>query len=373
MAIRPRNGAFQADFTFRGERYRKSFVTKLEADKWEAETRSKLLKGEPIAPVRESPSDIKTLDQLLQHTYDRHWVGTKAKDTSWANANDCIKILGGARSPSTVDERAIDALVTEFRRQGLSGGTINRKLSALSKMLKHGFSRGSISRLPRIERMKESEHRIRWLSAAEEERVFAWFSFTNRQTARDFFTLLIDSGCRLSEGLGLEWRDVSEDWIRLWGDEGSGGDGTKTGKSRSIPQTERVKALLARRKAECPEGELRVFHDFDRWAAEYSWKCVRDYMGLDKDAQFVIHCLRHTFCSRLAQKGVRLLTIQQLAGHKTVTVTMRYAHLAPANLVDAINVLQDKSIGSTASVTVTSGDSVTPAEGVTVTQQKKSA
>jgi len=42
------------------------------------------------------------------------------------------------------------------------------------------------------------------------------------------------------------------------------------------------------------------------------------------------HTLRHTFASRLVMAGVGLKEVQELMGHKTITMTARYAHLAPA-------------------------------------------
>jgi integrase len=48
------------------------------------------------------------------------------------------------------------------------------------------------------------------------------------------------------------------------------------------------------------------------------------------------HTLRHTFASRLAMNGVNLKTIQVLLGHKTITMTARYAHLAARHLKAAV-------------------------------------
>nr|WP_268807007.1 tyrosine-type recombinase/integrase [Halopseudomonas aestusnigri] len=48
------------------------------------------------------------------------------------------------------------------------------------------------------------------------------------------------------------------------------------------------------------------------------------------------HVLRHTFASHFMQNGGNILTLQKILGHSTVVVTMRYAHLAPEHLQDAV-------------------------------------
>ncbi|MGH9393069.1 MAG: tyrosine-type recombinase/integrase, partial [Terriglobales bacterium] len=53
-------------------------------------------------------------------------------------------------------------------------------------------------------------------------------------------------------------------------------------------------------------------------------------------AEFPWHCLRHTFASRLAMAGVDLRTVQELLGHRTIQMTVRYAHLAPQHTLEAV-------------------------------------
>ena len=51
------------------------------------------------------------------------------------------------------------------------------------------------------------------------------------------------------------------------------------------------------------------------------------------------HIFRHTYISRLVMAGVDLRTVQELAGHKDIKMTVRYAHLAPAHKLAAVDKL----------------------------------
>jgi len=56
---------------------------------------------------------------------------------------------------------------------------------------------------------------------------------------------------------------------------------------------------------------------------------------------FIFHDLRHAFASHLVMAGVDLTTVKELLGHKTIAMTMRYAHLAPSHKVKAVNILDE--------------------------------
>ena len=75
----------------------------------------------------------------------------------------------------------------------------------------------------------------------------------------------------------------------------------------------------------------RVFHPALRRAriSDFSW-----------------HDLRHTFASRLAMAGVDLHAIQELMGHQSLAMTLRYAHLSPAHKRDAVRQLEREQTGT---------------------------
>jgi integrase len=136
--------------------------------------------------------------------------------------------------------------------------------------------------------------------------------------------LLANTGMRRGEAMGLDWRQVGTDEIRIVSTEEAR---TKSGKWRLVPLSDGARAALDELHGHRlvlprvrPESLSRAFDRTTRRA------------HLDGS----IHCLRHTYCSHLVMQGVPLRTVQVLAGHASYRTTERYAHLAPGHLQDAV-------------------------------------
>lgn len=106
--------------------------------------------------------------------------------------------------------------------------------------------------------------------------------------------------------------------------------GTKSGKVRAVP----ISAELA--------AELLAHHDktitgvrFFAYAAS-AFREATERIGLDLPAGQMTHVLHHTFASHFMMGGGNILVLQKILGHATLTMTMRYAHLAPEHLQEAV-------------------------------------
>ena len=111
---------------------------------------------------------------------------------------------------------------------------------------------------------------------------------------------------------------------------------TKNGHARHIPLNAIALAALQdlkKKNGGSPwvflnrrEGKLRGPRDGFEPAVEKA--------GLE---DYTWHCNRHTFASRLVMAGVDIRTVSQLMGHRTIQMTMRYAHLAPDHQQSAVD------------------------------------
>lgn len=335
MTVRQRGGSWEAALVVKGARYRKSLPTREAAELWEAQTKASLLSGTgpEKAPRAEGSGDAPaTLSDLRDRTVDRYWKGTRGERSAVINAEIVVQVLGPNTRPRDVSIASVDRLIKVLGDKGNAPATVNRKLAALSKMLRLAHSRGWVPAIPRIERLEEGVGRIRYIAPAEEAKALAWLRWAALTEMADLFTFLTDTGVRVGEAIRLEWRDVdlANRAIRVWE--------TKGDLPRSVPLTGRLVTLLLSRQR--PDGTV---FSTDHQAIRKDWQRLRVYMGLVGDAQFVPHCLRHTCASRLVQSGISILVVKDWLGHKTLEMTLRYAHLAPSNLAaarDALDRLQ---------------------------------
>lgn len=228
---------------------------------------------------------------------------------------------------SAFSDEMLDQLIGKMRKRGNSNATINRKMAALSKLLRKAYKMGDVHSLPEFKRQKEKAGRIRFLDRDEEAALFSEIRAHSEHYYR-FCLFLVDSGARLSEGLNLRWGDIHKNRVTFWV--------TKSGRSRSVPLTQRAADAIA----SSDRRHAGPFADIDQQRFRVAWHNAKDAIGFADDKDVVPHVLRHTCASRLVQGGIDIRRVQMWLGHQTLTMTMRYAHLASHDLDMCVPVLE---------------------------------
>lgn len=275
-----------------------------------------------------------SLRRAFERTRDREWKGKASEGHAVRNAQIALDFFGPETRLDQITTAKIDDYVEELERRGNSDATINRKLAALSKLFTVAAQRGGVQGKPHFPRKQESQGRIRYLDDNEEQALLDTFQHFGKTDHRDAVIVLVDTGIRCGELWRIKRRDIDHKsgLIHVWE--------TKSDVPRSVPMTTRVADVIARRSANLDRGD-RLF-PYDNWWLRTGWQRVRDHLGYTDDPQWVPHMLRHTCASRLVQRGAPLKVVQEWLGHKTITITMRYSHLAPRNLQAAAGLLEAK-------------------------------
>jgi integrase len=134
---------------------------------------------------------------------------------------------------------------------------------------------------------------------------------------------------RKGELLGLQWPQIDfEQGIITLTD-------TKNDERRDIPMNETVKATL--KGIERIGANVFCNGDGETFAnVRRSFETAVRKSGIE---DFRFHDLRHTFASNLVMEGIDIMTVKELMGHKDLTMTLRYSHLAPNHKTRAVNIL----------------------------------
>jgi integrase len=140
----------------------------------------------------------------------------------------------------------------------------------------------------------------------------------------------LNTGMRKGEILSLKWSQVRNGFIYL--------EKTKTKTKREIPINEEIDQLFKQIRKEQGLTSEYVF----TYAMRTFTRVDRAFKGALRRARiedFRFHDLRHCFASHLVMRGASLKEVQELLGHKTMTMTLRYAHLSQEHKKQAVNLL----------------------------------
>jgi integrase len=240
-----------------------------------------------------------------------------------------------ALKPTFAGKRLVD--ITPFmierykqtrKAQGRSEVGINRELAFLKNLFTQAITWGKVTENPvkQVRLFREDNARTRFLTEEEEACLLAHCN----AHLKPLVITALHTGFRKSELLPLRWANV-DFRHRLIKVEAAY---TKTHEARSVPMTETLTATLKSLKMSQVDGSTASVFGYRNVTKSFARAVER--AGI---VDFTFHDLRHTFASRLVMAGVDLATVKELMGHKHITMTLRYTHLAPGHKRSAIAAL----------------------------------
>ena len=246
--------------------------------------------------------------------------------------------------------RDINLLKGEMTAMPRAPKTVNNVLTLLKTILLYGVEAEVLKKIPKIKLLPVPLQEFDFLDFDE----YAVMLEAIRKDHPLLVAVLLgaEAGLRAGEIIGLQWQDINFklNAIRVQRQLQQGQEiDPKWASFRTVYMTSRLaQALKAHRHLTGPwvlvTGKtVRGKHSIGPWTKEVlRWRGERFYrLASLPQPKKPWHCLRQTFCSHLAMHGVHAKAIQELAGHKSLTTTMRYMHLAPSALQDAIRKLEE--------------------------------
>jgi integrase len=201
--------------------------------------------------------------------------------------------------------------------------TVNRYLASLAAPLaavQRDYEWISVNPVHKVRKMGEPSGRVRFLDDEERHRLLKACQVSHNPHLFTLVLLALTTGARRNEMLQLRWDavDLERGLLQL--------TQTKNKERRAVPVRGEALDLLRRQHHEHPQ-EAWVFARWDAQGPthfEQAWQTAKRRAEL---VNFHFHDLRHTAASYLAMSGATLHEIATILGHKTLKMTMRYAHL----------------------------------------------
>lgn len=287
----------------KGKRIIRLFDTKADANYFERQVLSGRI---------EPNGDNRRLSDLINLWFDLHGqvlksaTGTKKRLLA---LSDCLK--------NPVAEHLSVAQFSAYRQtrldSGISSATLNRELQTLKAVFRE-LERLSvityISPILKVRKLKQTGSELSFLT--DEQITLLSEQVKNSKNPSLYYVVMI------SLATGARWSEAERLTADNCKNNGFYFTDTKNGQARFVPVDpflfDTVKTYLEKQS-------FKSCHSAYRSAIKRT--------GIQLPKGQLAHVLRHTFASHYVMKGGNLKALQQLLGHSSLTVTMRYAHLTP--------------------------------------------
>lgn len=333
--IAEENGKFYGKITIKG--HQKQFLchgakSRLQAQSIVDAERFKL--REQLAGLRLGTEDIKFCDVI--RLYERHSKLNKQRSHGEAAIINRIKTAFKDKKAGEIKPKDIQKFLMKLIDEELSPATVNKHRAVLSKMFNLGIDNDLCLYNPvsRLKPLRVDNVRDKTLSPEEEKTLYKVLNSFHKVKTRggeikNFFpykklkrliTFALNTGERRSEMINSQWDDVDKDFSIITVVN------SKSGRSREIPVNNKLRRMLKamyKLRGDSPYIFANPDTGLPYVDIKHSLTSLFKEAGLEG---FTLHCCRHTFATRLIEKGVDIRTVQELLGHSDIKMTERYTH-----------------------------------------------
>lgn len=302
----------------KGKRFRKTLKTKADALRFEATCRAKVIDTPDWAP---KPKDRRRLTELIDRWATLHGYTLVDGDARRRRLDELAGFLG---NPVAIKMTGHE--YAEYRIQALKAGahpkTLNNRLGYLRSVFNVLYQLGELDYSNPLSKVKPLRLQERELTYLTDSQIKVLFAAIHKRCQMPHVAMVavicLATGSRWREAQALRPDRVRNQLVTF--------SNTKSKRLRSVP--------IAK------ELEERIHLHFERYG--YFTNCLTGFQrsviasGIQLPKGQCSHVLRHTFASRFIMNGGNILTLQKILGHSSLAMTMRYAHLAPDYLLDAV-------------------------------------
>lgn len=300
-----------------GKRFRKTVKTQAEAKAHETWLKSQVIQNAGWAPKKK---DLRKLSDLIGLWFEHHGIGlSSGKDTNQ-------RLLAMAAAMGNPNASSFTAsMFAEYRTRRLEAG-----VSANNMNREHAYLRAVFNELGRLgywteenplaklRQFKIQQTELSYLTPPQIEELLKSLKTAQNPHVHLITQVCLSTGARWSEAEELRASQVRDGQIQF--------AKTKSGKVRSVPISEELQSALQQHYQEQGNGARIFGHAYS------AFREGLDRTGIELPEGQLTHSLRHTFASHFMMNGGNILVLQRILGHASLTMTMRYAHLAPEHL-----------------------------------------
>jgi len=271
--------------------------------------------------VSRTEAEATLIKDLLQRYMNEVLPTKRSEQSDKSRIKTLLEAFGDYRLASLTSTQV--ATFRDRRLQVVGPQSVIHEINLLNRVLKTATMDWGIALpggLPTSQVRKPTKPRGRD-RRVEEEEITKILAATESTELRTIITIAVEAGMRRNELASLMWDDIDlkKQTAHL--------PKTKTDVPRTIPLS---KAAVAALKKLGPKSEGRVFSlQAESMSQAFERACAAHRANI---AGLRFHDLRHEATSRLFEKGLNVMEVAAITGHKTLDMLKRYTHLRAEDL-----------------------------------------